>query len=381
MMRPVTSQSWGRMTSSLSHADVARLLAEPSANSRVALAGKLGLELDSSKLAAHELELAQDIVRILSKDIEAGVRTALAHSVRDARNLPRDVALRMAEDVESVALPVLSHSLVLTDDDLIAIVQRASEPRQAAIAVRPAVSERVSDALATHGGENAVAALMGNAGAQIAEPALSRAVDRFPASDAVKEAMVRRDTLPAAVAERLVALVSRRLQDHLVRHHNLPPGTAADLVMRGRERAVIRLSAGADDADLQTMVAQMHHTGRLTPSLLIRALCTGDLGFFEAGLAELTGVKVENVQILLHDAGPNGLVSLYRRSGLPPELFNCVRAAVDVVNETGFDGEPRELERYRAHVIARVLTQAEDFDPDDVDYLVDKLGDALNLAA
>jgi uncharacterized protein (DUF2336 family) len=270
---------------------------------------------------------------------------------------------------------------VLTDDDLVAIVQRASAPKQTAIAGRSAVSERVSDALVTHGAEEAVAALMGNEGARIAEPSLEQAVGRFAASDAVKEAMVRRDALPPAVAERLVALVSRRLQDHLVRHHNLPASTAADLVMRGRERAVIRLSAGADDADLRQMVAQMHHTGRLTPSLMVRAICTGDLGFFEAAMAELTGVKLENVHILLHDGGPNGLAALYRRAGLPPALFSCVRAAVDVVNETGFDGEAHELERFRARVITRVLTRVEDFDPGDVDYLVDKLGDALNLAA
>lgn len=369
------------MASSLSQSDVARLLAEPSASTRAELAGKLGTELDSPKLAAHELELAQDIVRILAKDIEVGVRTALALSVRAARNLPHDVALRMAEDVEAVALPILTQSLVLTDDDLIAIVRHATGPRQTAIAIRPAVSERVSDALATHGAEDAVAALMGNTAARIAEPALARAIDRFGHSDSVKENMVSRLTLPIAVAERLVALVSLRLRDHLVRHHDLPDGVAADLVMRGRERAVIRLSAGADDAELETMVAQMHHAGRLTPSLLVRALCTGDLGFFEAAMAELTGVRVENVHILMHDAGPNGLASLYRRSGLPPTLFACVRAAVDVVNETGFDGEPRELERYRARVITRVLTQVPDFDPGDVDYLVDKLGDALILTA
>ena len=326
------------MTSTLSHADVARLLAEPSPSTRAEIAGKLGPELDSPMLAPHELELAQDIVRILAKDVETGVRAALAQSVRSARNLPRDAALRMADDVESVALPILSHSLVLTDEDLIAIVRRASGPKQAAVAARPVVSERLSDTLVTCGDE-------------------------------------------AAVAERLVALVSRRLQEHLVRHHQLPEATAAELMLRGREQAVIRLSAGADDAELGAMVAQMHHTGRLTPSLLVRALCTGDLGFFEAAMAELTGVRVGNVHILMHDAGPNGLASLYRRAGLPPTLFPCVRAAVDVVNETGFDGQPHDLERFRARVITRVLTQVEDFDPSDVDYLVDKLGDALNLAA
>ena len=130
------------MSTTLSHADVARLLTNRSAESRVDLAEKIGSEIDSPRLAHHELELAQDIVRILSKDIEIGVRTALAASVRAARNLPRDVALRMAEDVETVALPIISHSLVLTDQDLIEIVRRSSEPKQIAVARRATIFSR-----------------------------------------------------------------------------------------------------------------------------------------------------------------------------------------------------------------------------------------------
>ncbi len=365
------------MSSTLSHADVARLISEPSSASRVVLAGKLGPELDSPRLTTRELDLAQDIVRILAKDVEETVRTTLAASVRASRNLPHDVALRIASDIEAVALPVLAASPVLTDADLMAFVRDGSAARQLAIAQRPVVAEPVSDALVTHAGEDAVAALLANPGAIIGEPALDRAVDRFSASEAVKGAMVRRETLPAAVAERLVTLVSMQLRDHLVRHHALPAAAAADIVMRGREQAVIRLSAGAGDGDLAAMISQIYRGGRLSPSLVLRSLCTGDIGFFEAAMAELSGVRVENVQILLRDAGPHGLVSLYRRTGLPDRMFAAVRATMDVVQETGFNGEARELERYRAKVIARVLTQVRTFDAADADYLVDRLGDAL----
>jgi hypothetical protein len=48
-----------------------------------------------------------------------------------------------------------------------------------------------------------------------------------------------------------------------------------------------------------------------------------------------------------------------------------------VVDETGFDGNPRDLERFRARVIARVLTTVESLDAADADYLIDKLGDVL----
>jgi uncharacterized protein YabN with tetrapyrrole methylase and pyrophosphatase domain len=48
-----------------------------------------------------------------------------------------------------------------------------------------------------------------------------------------------------------------------------------------------------------------------------------------------------------------------------------------VLDETEFDGNPRDLERFRARVIARVLTTVEALEAADADYLIDKLGDVL----
>ena len=62
---------------------------------------------------------------------------------------------------------------------------------------------------------------------------------------------------------------------------------------------------------------------------------------------------------------------------MPPALYPAIRTAVEVVDETGFDGNERDLERFRARVISRVLTTVDDLDPVDVDYLVAKLGDVL----
>ena len=77
------------------------------------------------------------------------MRRALSHSLRSATQLPHDVALRLASDVEAVALPILINSPVLTDADLVALVNGGSAPKQEAIAGRAGVSEQVSDALVT----------------------------------------------------------------------------------------------------------------------------------------------------------------------------------------------------------------------------------------
>jgi uncharacterized protein (DUF2336 family) len=235
----------------------------------------------------------------------------------------------------------------------------------------------VSDALITHAEEPAVTILLNNHTADIAEHSLDRAIARFAGSEPLKHAMVSRPSLPIGISEQLVALVSNELQQRLVRLHSLPPALASDIVHRSREHAIIRLSMGATEAELAAMVAQMHRGGRLTPTLILRAVCTGDIAFFEAAMAIKADVPVVNAQILIHDPSRRGLAALYRKAAMPANLFDAISTAVDVVDETEFDGDPRDLERFRARIISRVLTVTESLDPADADYLVAVLGDVL----
>ena len=347
------------MAASLTPQDVARLMADPSPDLRAELAEKLANDLSGPGLAVQEVTLAQDIVRLLARDVEDRVRATLAQGLRHSANLPRDVALRLADDIDQVSLPLLADSLVLTD------------------AARPNLGESVADALITYADEPAVVVLMGNGTAKIAEASMNRAVTRFADNDRVKEAMVMRETLPITVSERLVTLVSHKLQQHLVQTHALPDSVASDIVLRSRESAIIHLSMGSSEEELRRMVAQMHHSGRLTPTLILRALCTGDIAFFEAALALKGDVPLANAQILIHEPSRRGLEALYRKADMPMSLFPAIQAAMDVVDETAFDGGPRDLERFRARVISRVLTVAEDFETSDADYLIDKLSDVL----
>ena len=365
------------MASPLTQTDVARLLAKPSVAVRAEVAGKLAQEIDRPVLRDAELRIAHDVLRILAKDVELEVRSALSVSLRSARRLPHDVAVRLAKDVEAVALPILTDSPVLTEPDLLELIAHSSSRKQVAIAGRDDVSETVADALSRQGTEDAVAALLANSRARIADASLGTVIDRFGDSERVKTSMVHRASLPAAVAERLVAMVSENLQAYLVSHHDLPANLASDIVLQCRERATLTYSAGTDEQDLEQLVRQMHGVQRLTPLLVLRAICVGDTEFFEMAMAVMADVPVANARILIHDAGEKGLVSLYERTGMPPRLLPAVRVALNVVHGTEFDGGERDLERYRSRVITRILTQFQDLPPEDVDYLLDKLGDVL----
>lgn len=366
--------------SQLSHADVVRLMKEPSQEVRAELATKLSREIDNPTLTAQELQLANDIIAIMAKDVEVAVRKALSHNLRHARRLPHEIALQLAKDVELVALPILEHSTVLTDDDLIAIVQAGSSAKQEAIAGRASVSEQVSGALIEAGSEQAVTRLIKNEAAKISVQSYEQAVSRFNTSDVVKEALVRRPTLPITVAERLTVLVSDHLRDYLVTHHELSEQVASDLLLETREKLIVNMAFGQQEQDVEKLVLQMFRNHRLTASVVFRALCMGDLAFFESAMAVMAHVPVVNARILIHDAGRLGLKTLYEKTGMPMRLLPGIIIALDVIHETRLTGEAYDRETYRARVIERVLTQFEDLGKDDLDYLLNKLNDVMEVS-
>lgn len=362
----------------LTQQDVARLLADPSPNSRTDLAAKLAQQFDSPELSQSERMLAEDIIRVMVTDTVLRVRQTLAENLKSSPSLPRDVALTLARDVEAVAIPVLSVSTVLTPADLVEIVRTGADAKSTAIAQRPTVPAVVADALIESGSEHAVAALVANEGAELGEQTLGRVIDRFGASEAVQDPLVHRSKLPITIAERLVAVVSERLRQHLVSHHELPSKVASELILQSRERATVALFTGeSDEGALDRLVTQLARTGRLTPSLLVRSLCTGDIAFFEMAMSRMANVPLTNARLLIHDAGRLGLKSLYDKAKLPPALLPACRIAIDVLKETPYDGEPGDRERHRRRVIERILTQYEDLAPEDLEFLLAKLGDMM----
>jgi uncharacterized protein (DUF2336 family) len=260
---------------SLSQSDVALLTQDSSPRMRAAVAEKLARQLESPDLTTAEVEVAQEVVRILARDIEATVRRTLAEGLRHSTRLPIEVARRLANDIEEVALPILADSDVLTSEDLIAIIGSASSTKESAIACRANLPEEVSDALVTAGQASAVAVLMQNATARIAESSLNKALRRFPDDDAVKEGMAHREALPISVVERLVTVASGRLKTYVLSHQAMSVAVASDIVLQTREQATLDLSYGRGEAELLQLVRQMHVGGRLAPSLVLRAICLG----------------------------------------------------------------------------------------------------------
>ncbi|HEX7759916.1 MAG TPA: DUF2336 domain-containing protein [Caulobacteraceae bacterium] len=358
----------------LTDGDIRTLVKGATADERAVAAHRLCRHIDRADLTEEEREEAQQILRFMAADAADLVRRALAVTLKSSPLIPRDVANKLARDIESIALPVLNYSPSFSDDDLAEIVRLGGPVRQVAIAKRPALSSKVTTAIVDYGVEAAVDSACSNDKAQFTDRSLEKAVERFERSEKILAAIAFREALPLSVTERLVDLVSDQVREHLINHHAVSPEAALAIALGAKERATLDLVDQAGRAaDNRAFVAYLHKMSRLTPSLLLRALAHGHMTFFEWSVAELAGVPHHRTWLMIHDAGDLGLKAIYERAGLPTRLLPAFRAGVDAFHSVEFDGADHDKPRFQRRMLERFLTQPLPTSRDDMDYLLDKL--------
>ena len=367
------------MRAKLTDTDIRTLIKGPTEEDRAHAAHKICRCIEDADLTPEERAHAESIIAIMAEDAAVLVRRSLSVALKNSPRLPREIANKLALDIESIALPVILNSPVLTDSDLVEIIRTCPPSKQVAVASREHVSTIVTGAIAQYAAPVAVERALANDNAEFDIEGLDLTLERFAGVSTVTAAMVRRGELPVAITEKLVSLVTGELFDHLINNHELPPQLAIDLAMGSRERATIDIVDQASrQGDVRRFVQQLNINGRLTPSLLMRGLCLGHMDFVEHSLAELAGISHQRVWLLIHDSGPLGLKAAFDRAGLPPRLFPSFRAAVDVYHHMEREGGADDRIIFRTRMLERTLTLFQSIPKDDLDYLMEKL-DATGL--
>ena len=358
----------------LTDEDIRALIKGPTADDRAIAAHKICRSIDRVDLTPEERTRAHEILRLMAADAAELVRRALAVTLKGSDNLPRDVALQLARDIDSIALPVLAFSPAFTDEDLKEIIRLGEPVRQIAVARRPDISEDVTATIVEFGAEKAVETACANDNARFSEMSLQKALDRFSKAESVLQAVAYRQILPLSVTERLITMVSENVREHLVSHHAISAETALQISLSARERASVDLVDQAGRAaDVRSFATHLNKAGRLTPSLLLRALAHGHMSFLEHAIAELSAVPHHRAWLMVHDAGPLGLKAIYERAGTPARLYPAFRAGIDTYHALEREGGLSDRDKLQERMLERFLTQPQPATREDMDYLIDKL--------
>ncbi len=296
---------------------------------------------------------------MLLDDASPLVRQAMAEVFARSADAPAAIVQALALDQPSVALPILEHSPLLVDADLVDIIATGNCEMQCAIARRVNLPASVCAAIAEVGTPAAALELIENAYAELAPFSWDRIVERHGHLAAIRESMLVLEDLPAATRLALVAKLSDTLAQFVVARNWLSADRAGRIVSEARDRSTVNVAARSRGDDMLGLVRHLRATGQLTAGLVLRALLSGNLELFGSALAELSGLSQARVSALLHDRGGASLNALLTRAGLPESTFAAFRAALEVSHETGFVDTVEGAAILRRRMVERVLTRCE----------------------
>lgn len=312
-----------------------------------------------SDLSTDDRGAAEGALLMLLDDPSPLVRQAMSDVFSRSLEAPASIVQALAVDQPSIALPVLEHSPLLIDADLVDIVATGSSDVQCAIARRINLPSSVSAAIAEVGSAAAALELIENAYAELAPFSWDRIVERHGHLAAIREAMLMLEGLPAATRAALVAKLSDTLAQFAAARNWLSPERAGRLASESRERSAINIAARSCGDDMQGLVQHLRATEQLNAGLILRALLSGNIELFEAALAELAELPLARVTAIVHDRGGAGIHALLVRAGLPETTISAFRVALEACRETGYVDSASGAARLSRRMVERVLTHCE----------------------
>lgn len=280
-------------------------------------------EVNAQSLSQRERELAVDICRRLSKDVEMSIRLSLAERLADSEAAPRELVLLLADDHIEVAAPILLRSHALDDEDLLRIVRGGSTEHQFTVASRDQIGEAVTAALAHSESDIVVVALVKNKTAKIGEQTFHILTDRAMGVPALHEPLADRHDLPHAAATRLIGVVSEALKSALAQRY---PAAASSLA-HAVDQAANAVRAGTpstSETNAIRLVAKLAMGDQLRASFLVRVLYQRQMDLFEHGFAHLLGLDVDSMRAALYISKPGTVALACRAVGIDRAVFGTL---------------------------------------------------------
>ena len=242
--------------------------------------------LYSDLTASVRAEAALAMTALLD-DPSVLVRRALAEALCRAHDAPRAVVLALAADEPEAAAPVLQHSPVLTDADLVDCVASGDVVAQTALARRPNLPPRANAALAETGQRRCGSRAHRQSRDRSFGGTAGRIFARFGDDASLREALLERPALPAALRARIAVAAAKDLAVEASQW--MAPSRAERVAREARDQAICTIASSCRPDERAELTRALRAAGALTPALLLRSLLGGERTLFVAGSGGTVG--------------------------------------------------------------------------------------------
>jgi uncharacterized protein (DUF2336 family) len=299
-----------------------RILAEDvDPDVRAELAQKVGRLLPDLLNSERErvCDLTLETLRRIASDQLVRVRAILASEIKSMDCVPKDVMLALARDIEeTVSVPVLEYSPLLSDTDLLEIISSArAQSALAAVARRRGVSEKLSEVIVASLDVQAVADLLANPNARIRENTMERIIDHAQKIDAWHGPLTKRSDLSMRALRRIAGFVGVALLRELTERHELDEETVQYF------KRCLRLRLESDDQSIETKedkaraeVITARDKGKLDEHYVEEAVEAGRRDIVIESLALLTHAERPAIEKIFSSRSAKALTALAWKAGL-----------------------------------------------------------------
>lgn len=300
----------------------------------------------STRIAAHERQLAGDLLVGLLKFCPEATRRACALRLVGVVDAPKPVLRYLARDEISIAEPLLRESKSFDDLDLIETIRVATPAHIDLIAQRKQVSETVTDAIVRRGVLSAIDLLAANPNARIAQATMDSLVRLSRDHPALTAALVRREELRMAQGLTLFWWAGREARTALLRRFAVDRTT---LLAEMQELFPLAATPAIADPEVRKALQfiERRQRARHAPSVagagtvetLIDAIAAqgGLTRTLVVDLARMCGVRPTTCARILSDRGGEALAVLAKAIGLKREPFGRLWRIARPRDDAGFE--------------------------------------------
>jgi len=270
--------------------------------------------------------LFEDVICRVLEEVDQRARADLSGRMALAPVAPRKIVVALANDEIPVAAPVLRHSPVLTDADLIAIAERRGAAHAAAMSRRVFVSEAVTDALIARGSAEVRRALAGNDGAQISGEGYRTLLEGAAGDHVLQELMVLRTQLPDAVRRDLLPMLAAEVRRRVITRLSKDTETLIERALDAEMTAIVdRVDDLSRDRTAYVDLQVAFDEGVLTLDEAILEACRQDRHDWVVDLLAFAG-PLERARILsaMLERDPKPVAVIMKCQGLGADTFRAV---------------------------------------------------------
>jgi uncharacterized protein (DUF2336 family) len=313
---------------------------------RVQLAGMLAdiFLADDAQLSWREEQLVNELIDQLLQTHNPSVRRALVEKFSDAACIPRKMAMRLACDDIDVAQAVLHFNTLLTDSDLITVVETRGSDHAKAIAERASINEAVADALIVTDDLEIMQIVVENLGAKLSLKAIDALTEaaRFTAS--LREPLVHRAEMSGEAATRLYWWVSQDLRRYMLKRFGIAAGQIDEALAKTIDGLLSDHELEKNNDETMAQVADwLAERDVISVRILPQVLRLGHFRLFNILLGRLTGFDLSMIDLAVANTGGRALAVMCRALGIDKPGF----VSIFLLSRGARNGEqivhPREL--------------------------------------